>query len=129
MSKKFWSLAGVLALAGSSTAQPPGEVERPRVDGREPTPIARDYYEPEAVAHGFGSVPAFPSKSLPRMGEELGEQAANPMYGFTVGHAFGANIPSVHGDVTRPVSDFATGFRNSVLNNMTVPLGTVRIED
>lgn len=94
-------LAGLLAAAGVAAANPPGDAVRPQVDGREPTPIARDYYEPEAAVAGFSAVASFPMKSLPRNAE----------------------------DGAIPLGDFASGFRNAVLNYMTVPLGTVPIGD
>jgi hypothetical protein len=128
MRNRLLGLSVGLCITGVAAA-PPGDVDRPRVDGREPTPIARDYYEPEVEVRGFGSVSRFPAKSMPRLTEEMGENVAHPMYAITVGHTMGANIPSMSGNGSLPVGDFASGFRNAVLNNMTVPLGTVPIDD
>lgn len=125
---RLLGLAGLVAAAGVAAASPPGGADRPQVDGREPTPIARDYYEPEVVAQGFGFVPSFPLKSLPRAAEDGG--TTGTVLGYAVGHTFGANVPPMMtGDGALPLSDFASGFRDAVLNHMTVPLGTVPIVD
>jgi hypothetical protein len=94
MRNRLLSLAAVLAAAGAAAANPPGVADRPRTDGREPTPVARDYYEPQAVVIGFGSVPMMPAKK------------ASPTLG-----------------------DFATEIHDAVMNFMTVPLGTVPVEN
>jgi hypothetical protein len=51
-------LAGVLVAAGAAAARPPGLP--PHVEGREPTPIAREFHEPDAVVPAGGTVPALP---------------------------------------------------------------------
>ena len=128
MRNHLLGLAGLLAAAGIAAANPPGGADRPQIDGREPTPVARDHYEPEAVALGLGSVSAFPMKSLPRRGEE-GGTATGALVGSNIAHRLGTHIPQMPAESAIPLGDFASGFRNSVLNHMTVPLGTVAIED
>ena len=39
-------LGGVLAAAGATEAKPPGLPVGPLAEGVEPTPVAREYYEP-----------------------------------------------------------------------------------
>ena len=41
-------LAGVLVGAGAAAAKPPGLPAGPPVEGREPTPIAREFHQPDA---------------------------------------------------------------------------------
>jgi hypothetical protein len=122
-------LAAMLAVTTAAAAAPPGPPVDPLVDGREPDPVAREFYQPEVVVAGFRGVPVFPSRSVPELVEKLAADVATPTRG--VGHAIGTSLPMapVASEITTPLADFATGFRDAVLNGMTVPLGTVRIED
>src|SRR5262249_59630164 len=73
-------LAGVLALAAAASAAPPGPPVDPHVDGREPDPIVREFYQPEVIVAGFRSVPVpvVPSKSVPGLVEKLAADVATP---------------------------------------------------
>ncbi|MDB5313839.1 MAG: hypothetical protein JWO38_8041 [Gemmataceae bacterium] len=88
-------LAGVLAVTGATAAKPPDLPAEPLVEGREPTPVVREYYEADVPRPAVGVVPTLP----PRSGSP------------------------------RPVADFLSGFRDTMLNRLTIPLGPAPVRE
>lgn len=87
-------LVGVLAVAGGVVAKPPGAPLPPHAEGREATPVAREFYAAEPAVQLFSAIPTLPSSGGPRLPVDAAALA-----------------------------DFVTGFRAVVLNRFTMPLG------
>jgi len=87
-------LLSVVTCAGTAAAKSPGVPAGPVVEGREPSPVAREYYAAEASVP-LGLVPFAP---VP---------AADPKWPLD----------------TASLAEFVTGFRAAVLNRFTIPLG------
>lgn len=60
MRSRLCALAGVLAAAGAGAAKPPELPVGPLVEGVEPTPLAREFYQPDVRGPEFGTRPALP---------------------------------------------------------------------
>lgn len=57
-------LVGLLAATAAAAAKPPELPGEPLVQGREPTPVARDLYEPDAQPLALGALRAVPVRPL-----------------------------------------------------------------
>lgn len=60
--KCLLGLAGAIAVAGVTAAEPP---INPLVEGREPDPVTREYYLPEKPLGGYVSSPMMPERVNP----------------------------------------------------------------
>jgi hypothetical protein len=69
--KALLGLAGVIGLTGSAAAGPPVS---PLVEGREPDPVAREFYRDSTPVGGYVARPEFPAP--PASGAWLGLTAA-----------------------------------------------------
>jgi hypothetical protein len=110
-------LAGVFVLAGVAAARPTD----PHVDGREPDPVAREFHAPQVVVAGLQAVPVLGSRST----ESVAERSLQ--FSRVIGTSLPNSTPPVSNPL--PLADYATGFRNAVMTRLTIPLGTVPIED
>lgn len=64
MRNKLLGLAAALAGAGVAVAEPP---VNPFVEGREPNPVVREFYESEPPTFGYGAGPVSPWADDARM--------------------------------------------------------------
>lgn len=75
MRKSLLGLAGVFVAAGVAVAGKPSSVPaHPHVEGREPTPIAREFHQPDApppAKNSGGERQQRPSEDQVRRGSEV----------------------------------------------------------
>ena len=98
---RLFGIVGVVTIAGAGVAQPPGGANPPLVDGREPTPIAREFYTNDNPTTAFGTI------TLP------------------VARAPGQSAPKS----VAPLAEFVAGVWNEMLNRLTIPLGAVPVRE
>ena len=58
-------LFGLFVGVGAASAKPPGPPMNPAVDGHEPTPMSRDFHDPEAKRTSFFGPTALPPPAAP----------------------------------------------------------------
>jgi hypothetical protein len=61
---QLW-LTAVVATVGLGADKPPGLPADPRVEGREPDPVAREFHRPESAAPRYGTGPVVPPRATP----------------------------------------------------------------
>jgi hypothetical protein len=91
-------LAGLLAAVAVATAKPPELPGDPLPQGREPTPVARELFEPDVPAPSLGALRAVPVRPLLPTG----------------------GCAAVMGDVVAELQE-------SAFDRVTFPLGTVPV--
>jgi hypothetical protein len=99
--KGMLSLVGGITLTGAAVAKPPGEPTPPLVDGREPTPIAREFHTTDHPPAAFGTI-TLPTSRAP-----------------------GKATPSG----ALPLAELVTGVWSEMFNRLTMPLGTVPVRE
>jgi hypothetical protein len=95
MRSGLFGLAGVLVVTGTAAAKPPDLPAEPLVEGREPTPVAREYYEADLSRPAAGGAQFLPPQTMP----------------------------------VWPVADFFSEVYDTVLNRLTIPLGTAPVRE